>query len=180
MAAEKRLFFYRFGVFNAEGFNRYLLHDLRDTRLVIIVGTHGADLVNFLNTLYNLAESSVLAVEVWGVLVHDEELAAGGIGSHGACHGENTAVVEQIVFEAVRGELAVYAVVRSSDTGALGVAALYHEARNNTVENKPVIKALADEGDKIVDGIRSDLGVELGLHYAAVFHFKCDYRIAHK
>ena len=174
------LFFYRFGVIDAESVDRDLLHDLRGARLVIVVGTDRADLVDFLDTLNDLAEGCVLAVEVRGVLVHDEELAARGIGSHGACHGEHAAAVEQGIVKAVCLELAADAVAGAAGADALGVAALDHKAGDDAVENKPVIEAALYKGDEVVDGVGSDLGIKLSLHDCTVFHFKGDYGIAHE
>ena len=174
------LFFYRFGVIDAESVDRDLFHDLRDARLVVVVGTDGTDLIDFLDALNDLAEGSVLAVEMRGILMHDEELTARGIGSHGACHGEHAAAVEQGIVKAVCLELAADAVARAAGADALGVAALDHKAGDDAVENKPVIEAALYKGDEVVDGVGSDLGIKLSLHDCAVFHFKGDYGIAHE
>ena len=168
-----------FGVFNAKGVNGDVLHDLRGAGLVVIVGAHGTDLVNDFDALNDLAEGGVLTVEVGGVLVHDEELAAGGVGSHGTGHGENTAVMLEIVFEAVAGKLALDAVAGAAGACALGVAALNHKAGDDTVEDDTVVKALVYKGDKVVDCVGGDFGVKLCLHDVAVFHFKGNYGIAH-
>ena len=111
--------------------------------------------------------------------MHDEELAAGGVGGHGAGHGQDAAAVKQIILEAVGTELALDAVAGAAGTGALGVAALDHEAGDHPVEDKPVIKALLHQGDKVVDGVGGHLGVQLRLDDAAVFHFDGNNGIAH-
>ena len=111
--------------------------------------------------------------------MHDKELAAGGVGGHGARHRQNTAGMRQSVLEPVGGELAADAVAGAAHADALGVAALDHEAGDDAVENHAVIEALLDKGDEVVDSVRGGLGVELRLHDAAVFHFNGDNRIAH-
>jgi hypothetical protein len=65
----------------------------------------------------------------------------------------------QIIFYAVLGEFPFDAVARPPHAGAFRVAALYHEASDDSMENKAVIKVFADQGDKVVDGIRRDFGV---------------------
>ena len=54
--------------------------------------------------------------------MHDEELASGGVGRHGARHGKHAAVMLEVVLEAVAGELTLDAVAGAADAGALGVA----------------------------------------------------------
>ena len=85
----------------------------------------------------------------------------------------------QIVLEAVRGELALDAVAGTAHAGALRVAALDHKAGDDAVEDQSVVKSLADEGNKVVDGVRRDFGIKLSLDNVAVFHFKGDYGITH-
>ena len=121
-----------------------------------------------LHALNHLAESGVLTVQMGSVVHHDEELAACGIGPLGPGHGQNTGGVLQIVLKAVHGELALDAVARAAHSSAVRVAALDHESGDHPVENGAVIKALADEGDKVVYGVGRDLGIELRLDGALV------------
>ena len=111
--------------------------------------------------------------------MHDEELASGGVGRHGARHGEHAAVMLEVILEAVAGELTLDAVAGAADAGALGVAPLNHEAGYDAVEYDAVIKALADKRDEIIDRVGRDFGVKLRLHHVAVFHFDGYDRIAH-
>ena len=170
----------RFGILDAEGLDRDLLHHLGNPGLVVIIGAHGADVIDGLNALDDLAEGGILPVQMGGVLMHDKELAAGGVGGHGAGHGENAAVVLEVVGKTVGRELALDAVAGAAGADALGVAALDHKAGDHAVEDQPVIEALLHQGDEIVDGVGGDLGIELGLHHIAVFHFKGYDRIAHQ
>ena len=87
--------------------------------------------------------------------------------------------MQQVVLEAVVGELAADLVARAAHAGAVRVAALDHEARDNAVEDGAVIEALLREGNKVADGVRRNLGVQFGADDAAVFHFDGNDRIAH-
>src|SRR5699024_1391224 len=87
--------------------------------------------------------------------------------------------LEVVLGETVVLELALDAVAGASHAGALGVAALNHEAGDDAVENQPVIKALVDQAEEVVDGVRRELGVELSLDDAAVLHLKGNYRVCH-
>ena len=167
----------RLGVILAEGLYGDVLHALGLGRLVVIVALHGGDGVHDVETLRDLAEGGVLAVEVRRLVVHDEELASGAVRRHSARHGEHAAVVLQVIFEAVAGKLALDGVARTAGADAVRVAALDHKAGDDAVEDDAVIKALLDEGDEVVDGVRRDLRIELRLDDAAVFHFDGNYGI---
>ena len=111
--------------------------------------------------------------------MHDEKLASGGVGVHGAGHGQHASGVLQLVEEAVGGEFASDAVAGAAGAGALGVAALDHKAGDDPVEDHAVVKALVNQGDKVVDGVGGHFGVELRLDDVAVFHFNGNDRVAH-
>ena len=100
----------------------FLLH----LRTVIAVGLDGGDGVHHVHAGGHLAEGGVLAVQVLGVGVHDEELAARGVGGGGTRHAENAPLVLQIVLDAVEKELALDAVAGAAHAGAFGAAALNH------------------------------------------------------
>ena len=170
----------RLGILDAEGLDRDGLHALVGFGLVVHHVARGAgDLVHDLDALDDLAEGGVLAVKVRRILMHDEKLAAGAVGDHGARHGEHAARVLQIVLEAVGAKLALDAVARAADADTVRVAALDHEAGDDAVEDHAVIKALLHETDEVVDGVRGNVGIELSLDDAAVFHFDGDDGIAH-
>ena len=65
------------------------------------------DLVYDIHALDDFAECSVSAIQMRGILVHDEELGACGVRMHGSGHGEDTLRCGvKVIFEAVLGELA--------------------------------------------------------------------------
>ena len=111
--------------------------------------------------------------------MHHEKLAAGGVGCHGACHGENALFVAQVIFKAVGGELTLDAVAGAAGTGACGVTALNHKTADDAVKDQAVIKSLLNEGDKVIYRVGSDFRIQFCLENAAVFHFKCYDGVAH-
>ena len=142
---------------------------------VIAVGLDGGDGVHHVHTGGYLAEGGVLTVQVLGVGMHDEELAARGVGGGGTRHAENAPLVLQVVLDAVEKELALDAVAGAAHAGALGAAALNHEAGNDSVEDQTVIKMVAAQVDEVADALGRFVGVQLALDDAAVFHgnLKC-------
>ena len=76
--------------------------------------------------------------------------------------------VLEVVGNAVLDELALDAVAGTAHAGAVGAAALDHEARNHTVEDLAVIEALVDQADEVIDGVGSNLGIQLGLDHAGL------------
>ena len=142
---------------------------------VVAVSLDGGDGVHHVHTGGYLAEGGVLTVQMLGVGVHDEELAARGVGGGGTRHAENTPLVLQIVFDAVEEELALDAVAGAAHAGAFGTAALNHEAGNDSVENQTVIKMVAAQVDEVANALGRLVGIQLALDDAAVFHgdLKC-------
>jgi len=137
---------------------------------VIAVGLDGGDGVHHVHAGGHLAEGGVLTVQVLGVGVHDEELAARGVGGGGTRHAENAPFVLQVVFDAVEEELALDAVAGAAHTGAFGTAALDHEAGNDSVEDQTVIKMVIAQIDEVANALGRLVGVQLALDDAAVFH----------
>ena len=139
-----------------------------------LVGHHVAgligDAVHHVHAVHDAAEGGVLPIQMGGVLVHDEELAAGRV--HGLCagHAEDAAGVAKVVADAVGGELALDAVAGAAHAGAVRAAALDHKAFDDAVEDQSVIVAFLDQADKIVYRIWCDLRIELCLHDIAIFH----------
>lgn len=142
---------------------------------VIAVGLDGGDGVHHIHAGGHLAEGGVLTVQVLGVGVHDEELAARGVGGGGTRHAENAPLVLQVVLDAVEEELALDAVAGAAHTGAFGTATLNHEAGNDSVENQTVIKMAVAQVDEVADALGRFVGIQLALDDAAVFHgdLKC-------
>ena len=75
----------------------------------------------------------------------------------------------EVVFHAVGGKFTLDAVAGAAHAGALGAAALDHEAGDAAVEDQSVIEAAVGQRNKVAHALRSDLRVELALHHAAVF-----------
>ena len=116
-------------------------------RTVIAVGLDGGDGVHHVHAgQVTLPKAAYWPSRMLGVGVHDEELAARGVGRLGTRHGENAALVLQVVLDAVEHELALDAVAGAAHAGALGAAALNHEAGNDAVEDQTVIKAVICTG----------------------------------
>ena len=142
---------------------------------VVAVGLDGGDGVHHVHTGGHLAEGGVLTVQMLGVGVHNEELAARRVGGGGTRHAENAPLVLQVVLDAVEEELALDAVAGAAHAGAFGTAALDHEAGNDSVEDQTVIKMVAAQVDEVADALGRFVGVQLALDDAAVFHgdLKC-------
>ena len=66
--------------------NIYLFHSYGDLGSVGVVGGDISYLINGLHSGYNLSECCVLTVKMRSVLVHNEELAGGGVGVEGSRH----------------------------------------------------------------------------------------------
>ena len=96
---------------------------------------------------------------------------------HGSGHGQDARCVSQIVLDAVLGELSLDGVARSAGSGALGAAALNHEAVDNAVEIQSVIETLLHEADEIVDCVGGDFRIKLRFDDIAIFNFNGNYRI---
>jgi len=148
-------------------------------RAVAAVGLDRGDLIDHIHALRHLAEGGVLAVEELAVLMHDEELAAGGVGGLRSGHGQNAALVREVVLHAVELEFALDAVAGTAHAGAVGAAALDHEAGDDPVEDEAVVKALVRKGDEVAHALRRLFGIELGDDLAAVFHGERHHGICH-
>ena len=83
----------------------------------------------------------------------------------------------QSVVDAIDLELALDAVAGTAHAGALMIAALDHEARDNAVEDQAVIEALVCQRDEVAHGLGRDLGIQLCDDLAAVLHFDRNDRI---
>ena len=122
-----------------------------------------------------MAEGSVAAVQVGCILVHDEELAAGGVRVHGAGHADDAAGMLNGVDDAVLQELTLDVPARAAHAGALRAAALDHKAGDDAVEGQAVVKALLDQLLKVFAGDGSCLGVQLNVDGLAVLHRDTDH-----
>ena len=107
---------------------------------VLRTGLGRGDGVNHFHTGSNFAEGSVLAVQVLGILMHNEELAACRVGAGGTGHRQNASLMAQVVLKAVKEELTLDAVAGAAHTGAVGTAALNHKAGDDSMENQTIIE----------------------------------------
>ena len=137
---------------------------------ILRAGAGGGDGVHHVHAGRYLAEGGVLAVQVLGVGVHDEELAARGVGGGGTGHTENAPLMLQVVLHAVEEELALDAVARAAHSGALGAAALDHEAGDDPVEDQAVIVIVVTQVDEVVNALGGLVRVQLALDNAARLH----------
>ena len=81
--------FVRFRVIYAEGIDGHGFDSLILQRTVCVVGSGLGNCVYRLHAFDDLAECSVLTVQMGRGLMHDEKLAACGIRDHGTRHGKN-------------------------------------------------------------------------------------------
>lgn len=89
IALNLRRKFLRLRIGLAEGIYCHMLHNLRLQRTVAIVRAGIGDLVDRLHAFDHLAKGGIAAIQMGGVLVHDEELGAGGVIGLRSCHGQN-------------------------------------------------------------------------------------------
>ena len=80
----------------------------------------------------------------------------------------------EVVFEAVHSKLTLDFVSGTAHSGAVGTAALNHEAVDNAVKGKSVVESVFDEADKVVDGVGSNFGIKLRLNDLSAVHFECN------
>ena len=137
---------------------------------VIAISLDRSNGINHIHAGGDLTESGVLSVQVLGVRMHDEELAAGRVWRGRTGHAQNAPLVLQIVFHTVEEKLTLDAVAGAAHTGALGAAALDHEAGNDPVEDQAVIVIVIAQVDEIADTLRGFVRVQLTADDAAVFH----------
>ena len=139
-------------------------------RPVVGAGLGGGDGIHHIHAGSDLAKGGILAVQMLGILMHDEELAACGVGRRGAGHAQHASFVLQFILHTVEEELALDAVAGAAHAGAVGAAALDHEAGNDPVEDQAVIEVMIAQIDEIIDALGGLIGVQLTLDDAAVFH----------
>ena len=143
----------------------------------IAAGLYLGDGVDDLHAGGHLSKGGVLHVQMPGSFMHDDELASGGVGGGGTGHAENAALVLQVVLEAVEEEHALDAVAGAAHAGALGAAALDHEAGDDAMKDQAVVVALVCQGDEVIDTLGRLLGVQLAGDDAAGLHGDGESRI---
>jgi len=161
------------------GFNRDGCDLLLGHRTILAISLDLGDGIDNIHAGSDLAEGCVLAVQMLGILVHDEELGTCRVGGGGACHGQDTALVLQVILDAVEEELALDAVAGATHAGAFGAAALNHEAGNDAMEDQAVIIVMAAQIDEVCNALGCLLGIQFALNDSAVFHGDLKSRICH-
>ena len=148
-------------------------------RTVLTVGLDLGDSVDHVHAGSDLAEGCILAIQMLGILMHDKELAACGVGGGGTGHAQNTALVLQIVLDAVEEKFALNAVAGATHAGALGAATLNHETGDDAVKDQAVIEVSAAQIDEVCNALGCLLGIQFALDDTAVFHGDLKSRICH-
>ena len=143
------LTFFRFRIICSESLHGYSFHFLFVQRTVVVIGIFFRDTVYHVHSFDHLAERGVASVKMRSRLVHDEELAAAGIGMHSPCHGKYAGGMRQIVGYAVLGKLAFDRVAGTAHTGSVGASALDHETIDDAMEDQAVIEAFFYKADEI-------------------------------
>ena len=134
---------------------------------VAVVGWEHGDRVECLEAVgsHYPPESGVLAVKKVRVAVDYEELRAGAVGIRGPGHREYAAVVAYVVelgVDRLAGpSRAPSATRRRVVLPGVRIAALYHKARYDAVEDRPVVEPGLGKGHKVVDVPRGVVGKEL-------------------
>ena len=116
--------------------------------------------VNDLHALRDFAECGIIAVQEGFVTVADEELARCAVRIGAACHGDDAALMRQIILDTVAAELALDRFLAAAHAGALRVAALCHKVDHDAVEGQPVVKSLIHELLKVLAGDRCDIRIQ--------------------
>ena len=169
------------GILHAGGVHADGDHHLRLLGHIVhhVAGRRG-DAIHLVHTLQHHTEGGILTVQMGGILMHDEELAACAVGDHGTSHAENAAGVLKVVLETVGGELALAAVAGAAHAVAVGAAALNHKAVDAAVENEAVIVAGIGQLNEVIHALRRHVGIELGHDLSAGLHFDgCNGIVSH-
>lgn len=146
--------------------------------LIAHIGGYGGDPVHHIHPLGHMAKGGVLSVQMGRVRMHNEELGARRIGMGGTGHGDDTAGMTQRVVKPVAGKLTPDGIAGTADAGTHRIAALDHEARDDTVEDEPIIKAGLGQRGKILHRIGGVVFIQLDFDHAALFHFNgCNHAV---
>ena len=93
--------------------NNFLLFNRTITRQSL----SGSDCIYNFHTGGYLAESGILTVQMLGILMHDEELAAGTVGRLASCHTQYAALVTQVMLQPAQGAPPFPALARATPAG---------------------------------------------------------------
>ena len=87
---KSNLEFFRFWIIHAESIYGDSLHHLIFQGFVGIIGGCLGNAVYDIHTFYYLSKRRIAAVQMGGVLVHNEELGTCGVGMSGSGHGKHS------------------------------------------------------------------------------------------
>ena len=76
-----------------------------------------------------------------------------------------------VILHAVFREFSFDGLIRAASSGSLRIAALDHEAVNNTVESQPVIEMLLCQLHKVGNADRRCIRIQFHLDGAVILHF---------
>ena len=65
----------------------------------------------------------------------------------------------QIIGNTILGKFSLDSISRAAGSVSIRISTLDHESTDNTMEDKPVIKAFLHQTDEVVDGVGSDLRI---------------------
>jgi hypothetical protein len=140
----------------------------------------GADIVDNIQALDNLAKAGVYAIEVLGVhtIVADKELRATSVRTT-VCHRQHATVVVLTLGTGLAGD----SPARTACAITLGATSLNNEIGDYSVEAKSIVEVALGELNKVSNGDRCLFLVELNLHITllgrnkSVFHKKSQFLI---
>lgn len=163
---------FRLRILHAAGIHADGLDHHRGFGLVVVhVPLDPGDIHSHILAQCHLAEGGIFPVQMIRRGDHNEELASGGVGGHGAGHGEDAGGVGDVILrEAVGGKFTVDFIAGAASAVALGAAALDHEAGDHPVESQAVIEALVGQGDEVMDGVGRFVREQFGGHSPPVLH----------
>lgn len=131
-------------------------------RVIVGVARLIDDLVGNIHAFYDLSECGVLAIKKRRVSHADEKLRTCAVRVTCTGHREHAALVRRSIelgLDGVAG--AAHAVLRLVGILGIRVAALDHEARNDAVKGRPVVKAFLCEINEVLHMARCDIRKEL-------------------
>ena len=116
------------------------------------------------------AERRILTIQMGRFLVHDEELRTGAVVRLRARHGQNTALVRNIIGKAVCRKFALNLFLRTAHAVAHRIAALNHETLDDAVKSQTIIEALIHQLHEVCNGDRRGISVQLSSDRAIVLN----------
>lgn|GEM_PF-4119213 len=117
------------------------------------------DLVGHLHPGHNFPESRVLLIQKWSIGNANEKLGTGAIWICRPGHGKGPPPMGFFIklrFDRVPG--AAHSMLGAIGIFGIGVPPLNHKPWDHPVKNRPIIKALFAQLDKIVHMIRRHIG----------------------